>query len=231
MPYLVDPVVDPTRLAGPQPEISGRGLILRRWTAGDSRMLVTAFGDEAIRRWNLRSLDSTEEAAKLVASWKQGWKRHVSASWAVVAEDSPSSVFGQVGFRTLYPDDGMAEVSYWVVPRYRRRGIATRATRVLSDWAVDELGLVRLELVHSTLNPVSCSVATAAGFEYEGVKRRLQRHLDGWHDMCLHARIANTQAPIRVSIPLRLRAAARLDRPHRAGEAAGRPREMAVARR
>jgi hypothetical protein len=91
---------------------------------------------------------------------------------------------------------------------------------------------VRLELVHTVHNPESCGVATAAGFEIEGIKRRLQRHTDGWHDMCLHSRIAaGTPTPPPRTMPLRLRVAARLERSHRAGDAAGRARELAVIRR
>ena len=232
MPSLDDPVVDPQRLRGLQPEISRHGLTLRRWTAGDWPTLVAAFGDEAIRKWNLRSLDTPAEAVALITSWKQGWKRHVSASWAVVADTEPARIVGQVGFRSLYPHDGMAEVSYWVLPRHRRQGIATRAADVLAQWALDELGLVRLELVHSVNNPESCAVAKAAGFEKEGVKRRLQRHSDGWHDMCLHSRISSIPTSPPRTIPLRLRVAARLERSSwSAATAAGRARELAGPRR
>jgi RimJ/RimL family protein N-acetyltransferase len=231
MALLVDPVVDLARLAGPQPQISRRGLTLRRWTVRDCPTLVAAFQDEAIRKWTLRSLDTAAEAAAQVARWKQGWKRHVSASWAVVAESEPTKVLGQVGFRSLYPEDGMAEVSYWVLPHHRRQGIATRAADALALWSL-ELGLGRLELVHSVHNPESCGVARAAGFEIEGIKRRLQLDTDGyWHDMCLHSRIADRTAPPPRAMGLRLRVAARLDGSYRAGDAAGRARELAVARR
>src|SRR4051812_24226529 len=133
MPSQFDAAVDPARFTGPQPQISRRGLTLRRWTVGDCSTLVEAFKDDAIRKWNLRSLDTAAEAAAQVARWKQGWKRHGLASWAVVAESEPSKILGQVGFRSLYPADGMAEVSYWVLPHHRRQGIATRAAEALAQ--------------------------------------------------------------------------------------------------
>lgn len=228
MPYVVKPVVDPKRLAGPQPEIDAHGLILRRWTARDAPQLMAAFADAAIQKWNLRTVESLDEAEKLIAAWRHGWKRHTAVSWAVVQPEQRETVLGQVGFRALYPVDGMAEVSYWVVPGARQRGVASAATRALADWAVTELMLERLELVHSTQNEPSCLVAQAAGFQGEGIKRRLQKHVDGWHDMCLHSRIrlepmapatAWTPEPVR----LRTRLAARLDRSFRVGDAGGRP--------
>jgi RimJ/RimL family protein N-acetyltransferase len=221
MPYVVEPVVDPERLAGPQPEIDARELVLRRWTHRDAGQLRAAYADRAIQQWNLRTVESLDEAAKLISAWRQGWKRCNAVSWAVVDAGRPQTVLGQVGFRALYPVDGMAEVSYWVVPGHRQRGVATAATRALADWAVTTLELERLELVHSTRNLPSCRVAIAAGFAQEGVKRRLQQHADGWHDMCLHGRIrADETAP---AIPFRSRLAARLERSVRVGDAGGRP--------
>ncbi|HVB43153.1 MAG TPA: GNAT family protein [Streptosporangiaceae bacterium] len=49
--------------------------------------------------------------------------------------------------------------------------------------------------MHSTMNPASCRVAGNAGFAYEGTKRREALHRDGWHDMHLHARLADDARP------------------------------------
>lgn len=192
MSYQLDPVVDPARLAGPQPEIAGQGLVLRRWTPRDAPQLLVLLTDPGIRHWNLSTVESLDEAVRLIASWKRGWRGHTSASWAVVRPDGLRQVLGQVGFRALYAADGVAEMSYWVGPGIRRQGVASAAVHGLSDWAFAHLGLERLELVHSVRNEASCGVAVTAGFEFEGTKRRLQRHADGWHDMHLHARIRPT---------------------------------------
>ena len=45
--------------------------------------------------------------------------------------------------------------------------------------------------MHATANQASCAVATGAGFEVEGTARRGLLHEDGWHDMHLHARLAD----------------------------------------
>jgi ribosomal-protein-alanine N-acetyltransferase len=223
MPYAVKPVVDPKRLAGPQPEIEAGDLFLRRWTLGDASQLMAAFADREIQQWNLRTVESLPEARKVIGSWMGGWKRHTAVSWAVVRRDERDTVLGQVGFRALYPVDGMAEVSYWVVRGQRRQGVATRATRALADWAMDDLELERLELVHSTLNQASCRVALAAGFKAEGTKRHLQKHADGWHDMHLHGRIREDRPAPSTTVPLRSRLAARIERSVRVGDAGGRP--------
>jgi RimJ/RimL family protein N-acetyltransferase len=63
-----------------------------------------------------------------------------------------------------------------------------------TTWSFDVLGLHRLEINHSTANPASCRVAERAGYIGEGVKRNSALHLDGWHDMHQHARLATDPA-------------------------------------
>jgi RimJ/RimL family protein N-acetyltransferase len=231
MPYLVDPVVDPASLAGQQPTIAAGALRLRRWAARDAAQLKTAFADPGIQQWNLRRIDSLEEAGRLILGWKYSWRRHVEASWAVVRAAEPDVVIGQVGLRSMYLIDGMAEVSYWVIPQLRRQGLATEATRILATWAIEDIGFHRLELVHSVANPGSCRVALRADFQKEGVKRGLQRHMDGWHDMCLHARVNVNTAAVADPTPLRVRIVARLERSLRTGDAGGRTLALASTRR
>ena len=98
--------------------------------------------------------------------------------------------------RHLNHADGVSDVSYWVVPSSRGRGVATAAALgALAEWAFDVLGLHRIFVDHSTRNLASCAVATRAGFRLEGTKREDALHADGWHDMHLHARLAVDVAP------------------------------------
>jgi hypothetical protein len=119
------------------------------------------------------------------------------------------------------------------MPQQRRQRLATQAASALAKWAIDTIGLHRLELVHSVRNPESCKVALAAGFDIEGIKRRLQQHEDGWHDMCLHSRISEAPTPVPESGPVkfRMRVAARLERSVRTEVAGGRSVELATNRR
>lgn len=92
-----------------------------------------------------------------------------------------------MSLRTIDLAEGLAEVAYWVLPAARGRAVAPRALEAVSRWSLDDLGLHRLELAHSTRNHASCRVAAKAGFLLEGTKRRQALHADGWHDMHLHA--------------------------------------------
>jgi [ribosomal protein S5]-alanine N-acetyltransferase len=88
---------------------------------------------------------------------------------------------------------GQGEVAYWIMPIRRGQNMASRAVEALTKWAFDEVGFHRLELTHSVSNPPSCRVAIKSGFGLEGVKRGAGLHLDGWHDLHLHARVNSNQ--------------------------------------
>ena len=73
----------------------------------------------------------------------------------------------------------------------RGRGVATRALRLLSDWALspDGLGLARVQLTTDVDNPASQRVAERAGFEREGVLRAYVEHQGARRDMVVWSRL------------------------------------------
>lgn len=187
VPKIVPPVLPPGSMAGSaQPVLTDSELILRPWTADDPPELVAAYSDPAIRHWHIRSM-TLAEAEEWVVAANQGWIDETTASWAVTTFGGELS--GRMTLGAINLDGGLADVRYWVVPAARGRGIASRALNVLTAWSITDLGLHRLELEHSTLNPSSCRVAEKAGYSLEGTRRSQLLHDDGWHDMHLHARL------------------------------------------
>lgn len=186
MPSLVTPAVPAgTMNSRSQPEIHAEGLTLRPWRAEDHEAVMAAYADPAIQRWHARTM-TDEEARAYIDGWERRWLAETGAGWAVVDD---GKVAGQISLRTIDLREGLAEVSYWVLPAARGRRTASRALGALTEWAFGRLGLHRIEVLHSTANEASCRVATAAGYRLEGTKRSEAKHADGWHDMHLHARI------------------------------------------
>ncbi|GAA3763443.1 GNAT family N-acetyltransferase [Plantactinospora mayteni] len=190
MAMLVPPVLPTDSLrAIRQPRLSASGgLTLRPWRVGDAATVRAAFECPEIQRWHLRRMESDGEGREWTTQWPARWAAETDASWAVVAERTGEPV-GQVGLREIRLDQASAELSYWVLPAARGRGVAVRAVRAVQAWVFEGLGLHRLDLRHSTVNRASCRVAGKLGYEVEGTLRRAWRHADGWHDVHLHARL------------------------------------------
>ncbi|MEU8472279.1 GNAT family N-acetyltransferase [Streptomyces sp. NPDC029006] len=162
------------------------GAELRPWCAGDADTLVAAGRDPEIRQWNLLVVASPAEAGKRIERMHERWRNEQSAIWAIAHPDSGQAV-GLIGLGDIDLAGGSAEILYWVLPAGRGRGVTVEATKRLSQWAFDDLGLHRLRLCHSMANPASCRVAAKAGFSVEGTMRSALLHEDGWHDQHLHA--------------------------------------------
>ncbi len=128
------------------------------------------------------------QAAAWIASRSTQWQQETGADWAVLAG---AVLVGRVGIKRVELWDGIGELAYWVRPAARGRNTAPRAITGLTQWAFDVLGLHRLELLHATDNQPSCRAAIKAGFHAEGTLRSQGLHRDGWHDMHLHARLAD----------------------------------------
>ncbi|MDQ0757571.1 GNAT family N-acetyltransferase [Streptomyces canus] len=162
------------------------GLELRPWRASDADTLVTAGQDPAIRQWNRLVVASPAEARKRIERMHERWQNEQSAIWAIGRPDGGQAV-GLIGCGDIDLAGGRAEILYWILPAGRGRGAMVEATKRLSQWAFDDLGLHRLRLCHAMANPASCRVAAKAGFSVEGTMRSALLHEDGWHDQHLHA--------------------------------------------
>ena len=195
MPKLIPDVVAAGSLAArEQPTIViDHELVLRPFRTDDPAdvdAVVRAFATPDIQYFHFRHLDH-DEATEWIAAADHAWQAETGATWAITAR-TDGTILGRVSVY-LRLADGTGEVSYWVLPDDRGRGVARRACRAATAWA-HQLGIHRVELQHAAVNTASESVARAAGFHREGVQRGAGLLVDGWHDMVLHSHLATDPA-------------------------------------
>lgn len=83
----------------------------------------------------------------------------------------------------------VAELGCCLVPEARGRGIATQMLRSLTDWALAELGLARIQVFVSPENVAALELAGRAGFQREGVLRAYWEDGDSRLDVIILARL------------------------------------------
>jgi RimJ/RimL family protein N-acetyltransferase len=190
MPTLIPPHLPAGTIAArEQPALTAAGgLLLRPWKLTDAAAVVAAFSDPDIQRWHVRRADSEAEAGRWITQWQSQWRAETDAQWAIVHAGT-GELLGRSSLRDIHLDEGWAECAYWTVPAARGCGVAPRALAALAEWAFDVIGFHRLALAHSTANEASCRVAQKSGFTAEGTQVSAVRHVDGWHDMHVHARV------------------------------------------
>lgn len=185
---IADIIVAGTLGATDQPVLSiDDELELRPFVVGDVETVVAAFSTADIQFFHFRDLDH-DEALEWIEQCANAWRSEKSATWAIVDRHNVR-VLGRVTIH-LTLANGHGEVSYWVLPAGRGRGVASRACVGATMWA-HSIGLRRVELQHSSTNAASRRVALRAGFREEGVRREALLHADGWHDMVLYSHLAS----------------------------------------
>jgi RimJ/RimL family protein N-acetyltransferase len=158
-------------------ELRDDGVVLREWRMDDAPAIEAACQDPEIAYWipfipRPYTLSDAEEY--LAACLESGDERR---PFAIVDADS-DELLGSIdmGVNSL---GYRGHIGYWVVAAARGRGVCTRALRMLSQWALDDLHLERLELITDPENAASQRVAEKVGFHREGILRAHLRHPDG----------------------------------------------------
>jgi ribosomal-protein-alanine N-acetyltransferase len=150
-------------------ELRDGEIILRPYTEADAPALTGLCQDpEVQRRIDLPAPYGPANALEYILG--------VQTARAIV-DARNGELMGSIGWRTV--DQENVQIGYWVGSAFRRRGIATRALRMLSRWALTELATGRAQLLAEPDNRASQRVAEKAGFQREGLLRRYVRLRDG----------------------------------------------------
>jgi RimJ/RimL family protein N-acetyltransferase len=132
--------------------------------------VVDLFDDPDVLRFTLLPVPVPEGFEKVwLARYVEGRRDGTREAFAAVDDDG--TFLGLALAPTIDREGREAELGYVVVPAARGRGVATEMLRRLTRWALDDLGLLRLELVIDAANPASKRVAEHCGYEREGIRR------------------------------------------------------------
>jgi RimJ/RimL family protein N-acetyltransferase len=152
-------------------ELRDGDLLLRRYAAGDAEALVAVLNDEEIARFIplVPQPYTRREADAWVARCNDVWHERDSYPFAIVDADS-GELLGSV---ELHASAG--SIGYWIAAGARRRGIATRAVRLVCGWWRER----PVRLVTHPDNVASQRVAEKAGFRLVGTELHEQAFRDG----------------------------------------------------
>ncbi len=118
---------------------------------------------------------SIHESRSWLETQVEAFKRRTAFEFAIVSREG--RYWGGCGLNQIDQINRRANLGYWVRSSATRRGIATTATRLVSDWGFQNTDLIRLEIVIAVDNLASLRVAERAGAVREGTLRsRLMLH-------------------------------------------------------
>jgi RimJ/RimL family protein N-acetyltransferase len=159
------------RLPDPQPTIGDGTIELAPFDERAAPVLVAWDRDPEMARWFDWSLvrvpdeEHLEHARRVIRDWEDDYRAGRRASF-LVREAGSRTPMGSAELR--FDDPSRANLSYSTIAEHRRRGIATRAVRLLAGWGLD-LGVPEIRLMADAANVASIAVARSAGFALDTV--------------------------------------------------------------
>jgi RimJ/RimL family protein N-acetyltransferase len=161
-------------------------LLFRLPTPEDAATIAPAFADPDIGgRANMPALD--EDALRTVVPKRLAERMQDGVFLALLVTDAETGeILGSGNLHRVNRELGQVEIGYWLFPRARGRGIATRTARFLAEYSFS-VDFERVEARVFAGNPESERVLVRAGFTREGVLRSLPKRAGGRDDMTLYS--------------------------------------------
>jgi len=142
-------------------------LVLRPKRAGDVDAITAACQDPEIPRWTRVPSPYTRADAEFFLA-RSAEEEAAGRTLNLLAVDAADDrLLGSFSLMELDRDPAYGEIGYWVAAEARGRGVATRAVRLLTQWALEQ-GRTDLEVLPHKDNGPSRRVAEKAGYVDSG---------------------------------------------------------------
>jgi RimJ/RimL family protein N-acetyltransferase len=154
-------------------------ITLRPIIAADAEETFLLRGREEVVRTSVPPIaPSFESVLSFCERAEYSWL--IGARADLVIRDAATGVYaGEIGLFYNEPALQQAIIGYSIAPDWRRKGYATRAVRLVTDWAFANTDLVRIAAGAAPENAGSQRVLESAGFTREAVQRMRLPGVDG----------------------------------------------------
>lgn len=151
------------------------GIELRLLEERHARSLfdLTDANRESLRKW-LTWVDKMQDAQDTLHYIQTGLKQFAHNDGLQCGVWFRGELAGSAGYHLFDWQNRRTMIGYWLGEQYRGRGIMTQAVRVLTDYALTELQLNRVEIRCATSNDKSRAIPERLGFKHEGIIRETQ---------------------------------------------------------
>ncbi len=163
------------------------GITLTRVRSEDAEEIFTLVERcrDYLREW-VPWVDSSKSVADIHTFVDRAEKQYADDNGFQCCIRMQGSIVGVIGFVYVNRVDKRTELGYWVGAEYQGRGIATKATRALTDYAFSEWNLNRVELCIGAGNARSRAVVERLRFRQEGICRERHWVNDRFHDEAIY---------------------------------------------
>jgi ribosomal-protein-serine acetyltransferase len=156
------------------PELTAGPYLLRGFRLEDVELVYQAVVDSfsELTRWFWWAHEnySRHDTQTFLEGRFDAWERDKECGFAIL--DAGGKFVGSVGLNLMDHTNRHCNLGYWVRTSETGRGIATLAAKRAAEFALTELGLIRVEIVCAVGNDASRRVAEKISAVREGISRK-----------------------------------------------------------
>ncbi|HJV15805.1 MAG TPA: GNAT family protein [Bacillales bacterium] len=143
-----------------------------------------------LRKW-LPWLDITtkvEDTKEFIQGCLTSYSLHKGMNTAILLD---GEIVGIAGYNTINWSNKTAYIGYWLGEEYQGKGIMTKVSKALTNYAFTHLNLHKVEIRVATENKKSRSIPERLGFANEGCIRQAEWLYDHYVDHIIYGILAD----------------------------------------
>lgn len=128
-----------------------------------------------------------EDTNEFIKSCVNGFSENKSLNTVILFREE---IVGVAGYNTINWASKTAYIGYWLGEEFQGNGIMTEVARALTDYALNELNLNKVEIRAAVLNKKSRSIPERLNFVNEGCIRQAEWLYDHYVDHVVYGMLA-----------------------------------------
>lgn len=172
------------------PTIETKKLLMRQFTDSDIDNVFKGLSDPDVIKYygiSYQTLESTEEQMRFFSDLE---KNGTGIWWAICSLDN-EIFYGAGGLNNLSKENKKAEIGFWLLTNFWRKGIMTEVIPLICNFAFENLGLHRIEGFVDSEN-INCKKAmTKLDFQHEGTMKDCEFKDGKYISLDIYAKINN----------------------------------------
>ena len=172
------------------PELHTNRFILKQIVASDQAFIFKGLSHPEVIPFYGVSYKTVEEAKGQMDFYDGLWRERTGIWWKIVDRDNNEPV-GACGMNYYNATHEKAEIGYWLLPHFWRKGIMPEVIPVMIRHLFAHWKLHRLEAIIEDGNETSWRLAEKLGFKYEGKLREAEIKNGKRIDLLLYSLLVN----------------------------------------
>ncbi len=157
----------------------------------DAEEMITVVDEsrDYLREWLpwVDNMQVAEDYHPVIQMWLEQFAKNDGFQAGILFE---GKLVGMAGFHGVDWRNKKTTIGYWLAKGYQGKGIMTRVTKALVDYAFEELQLNRVEIHCGAENQRSRAIPERLHFQQEGILRDGEFLYDHYHDIVVYGILA-----------------------------------------